>query len=136
VNDGGSMEQTLGRDDVGRGLEGQGKEQDNSPGAASTGSGSHLGSKKLSTVSSLLCAINPADSFSSDNSSPSTSAATMHLIVSGLSRRCFRIGSATLCRSTPGGSRMRRHRIVEMYCVMTSLVSAPGCRRRLTFLSA
>lgn len=44
------------------------------------------------------------------------------------------MGSATLKRRTPGGSTSRRQRMMETYCVRMSLVSAPGCRRRLRFL--
>lgn len=85
-------------------------------------------------MSSLLACMRPPASFSSCSSSPSTRAATTHLTVSGRSFRCRRIGSATLCKSTPGGSSIRRHRMVEIYRVMTFLVSAPGWRRRFRLL--
>lgn len=98
------------------------------PGAASLGSGSHLGSVKSSTVLSLVEGKGAAEagSFSSCSSSPSTSEATMQRIVSVRSRRWRRMGSATLCKRTPTGSMIRKHRMVLMYCEMTSLVSAPG----------
>lgn len=44
------------------------------------------------------------------------------------------MGSATLKSSEPMGSSTRRHRMVDTYWVMMSLVSAPGWRRRFLFL--
>ena len=43
-------------------------------------------------------------------------------------------GSATLYNKTPGGSIIRRQRIIDTYCVNISFVSAPGCKSRFRFL--
>lgn len=49
--------------------------------------------------------------------------------------RNSRMGSEMRCSRTPGGSTILRHRMVDTYCVMMSVVSAPGCKSRLMFLS-
>ena len=48
--------------------------------------------------------------------------------------RYRRIGSATLNKSTPGGSTIRRHLMVATYCCKINRVSAPGWRSRFAFL--
>src|SRR6202022_1122257 len=46
----------------------------------------------------------------------------------------FWIGRDTLSRRTPGGSNIRNALIVEIYCAMMMMVSAPGWRRRFAQL--
>ena len=114
-------------------------------GPASMGSGSQFGSEKSSICT---CARGWTGSSTSANESPlslsPTRLATMHRMVSGRPLfgglryvkwtlgfkgylKYLRIGSATLCRRTPGGSINRRQRMIDTYCARMSFVSAPGC---------